>query len=371
MRILIFGGFAQSLINFRGPLLISLVERGHEVIACAPDSDEDISARLRTIGVVFQPVTLQRTGTNIFFDLLAIRELIIFFKKLKPDLLLSYTIKPVIYGSIAARLAGVENINSIITGLGSSFACKGWRQILINKLVCYLYRLALSKNKHVFFQNPDDLDLFIESDLANRRQAILLNGSGVDLDYFAPINTQNEKVEFLLVARLVKEKGIVEFVEAARIMKAKYPDVCCSLLGPFDSNPFKLTKDIIDSWENNGLIRYWGATGDVRPYIANSTVFVLPSYYREGTPRSILEAMSMGRPIITTDAPGCRETVIEGENGFLVPIKDPVALARAMERFILQPELIERMGKRSREIAEEKYDVHKVNAVILRAMGLA
>lgn len=168
---------------------------------------------------------------------------------------------------------------------------------------------------------------------------------------------------------MIKDKGIYEYIRAATILKKRYPWAKFRLLGPFDTNPTAISETQIKAWHNSGVIEYLGETKDVRPFLADTSVYVLPSY-REGTPRTVLEAMAMGRPIITTDAPGCRETVIEGENGFLVPIKDEQALAKVMERFIQEPELIGKMGKRSREIAEEKFDVNKINATILQAMGL-
>jgi glycosyltransferase involved in cell wall biosynthesis len=198
---------------------------------------------------------------------------------------------------------------------------------------------------------------------------VVVNGSGVDLDKFVFISPLKVKPVFLLIARLIGDKGIREFVQAAQLIQRSYPDCRFLLVGGLDSNPDAISQIELDDWIHNGMVEYLGRLDDVRPAIARASVYVLPSY-REGTPRSVLEAMAMGRAIITTDAPGCRETVIDGENGFLVPVKSVDALVDAMTRFIEDPDLAVRMGKRSREIAEEKYDVHKVNAVMLKEMGI-
>ena len=231
--------------------------------------------------------------------------------------------------------------------------------------------MALKGNTKVFFQNPDDMELFAELNLIRgTEQAVLINGSGVDIEHYREVRPVTEKIVFLLIARLIRDKGLYEYVEAARIIKQHYPEVVFRLVGPFDSNPTAISEATVNQWQGEGVIEYAGETKDVRPYIAGSSVYVLPSY-REGTPRTVLEAMSMGRPIITTDAPGCRETVIHGKNGYLVPVKNLDALVEALERFIANPELIPIMGKESRKIAEEKYDVRKVNATILNTMGLS
>jgi glycosyltransferase involved in cell wall biosynthesis len=308
---------------------------------------------------------------NPMRDVRTVRALTALYREVQPDLVLTYAIKPVIYGSIAARLAGVPRVCSLITGLGYSFGMTTWRQRALNPVVRSLFRLALASNEVVFFQNPDDLRQFVEAGLAKDRQAVLVNGSGIDLDYFSVAPLPKGAPVFLLSARLIWEKGVGEYVEAARALKARYPAARFRLFGPLDPNPAAVSRGQLDAWCAEGVIEYLGSTtDDVRPAIAGASVFVLPSSYREGTPRSILEALAMGRAIVTTDAPGCRETVVRGENGFLVPTKDSTALADAMERFLRDPGLVAPMGARSREIAEEKYDVHLVNRVMMRAMGL-
>lgn len=368
MKIIVIAGLAESLVNFRGHLLANMVREGYEVIACAHGYNSTVASALKKLGVTYHRINIERTGLNPVKDLLTLWRLYAFLKKAKPEIVLSYTIKPVIYGSLAAYMAGVSNIFSIITGLGYVFTEQSLKHRLIRVPVENMYRAALKVNKAVFFQNPDDLKLFANAGLVSTDKQVLINGSGVDIDYYEKAPLTNQPV-FLLIARLLKDKGIIEYIHAAKILKKCYPNAIFRLVGPFDSNPSAINKHLIQEWQDEGTIEYLGETGDVRPYIAAANIYVLPSY-REGTPRTVLEAMAMGRPVITTDAPGCRETVINGENGFLVPVKDIKAIVSAMERFILQPELIEKMGSRSRELAEEKYDVRSVNAVILKTMGL-
>jgi len=367
-KIVIISHYAPSLINFRGELIKTFVKLGHHVITLGPEGgfEEDLKA----LGAEYKQIPLERTGVNPLKDISTILFLVKILREIKPDYVLSYAIKPVIYGSLAASLAGIPNIYSMITGLGYIFTGHSIKQRAIYNLIYPMLKKALKRNKIIFFQNPDDRKLFRDLYLVSSKQKmIIINGSGVNISYFAYSPAPTQPLSFLLMARLIWDKGIGEYVQAARNLKRRYPFVDFKLLGPFDSNPKAIERSFVEQWASEGIIKYFGETKDVRPYIVNSSVFVLPSY-REGTPRSVLEAMSMGRPIITTDAPGCRETVINGVNGFLVPVKDVGALEKAMEKFILQPELIPKFGLASRKIAEEKYDVNKVNKIIIEAMGL-
>lgn len=367
-KIVVISHYTKSLINFRGEMIKDLVKLGHEVITLGPD--EGFESQIEDLGADYINYPLKRTGLNPLQETLSIFFLKKILRRLKPDIVLSYSVKPVIYGSLAASLVRIPKIYSMITGLGYVFAGTNFKQRILSLLVQILYRLALKNNRVVFFQNPDDLSLFEQKNLlAKDTKRILINGTGVDVEKFNYSEQKLKHISFLLIARLLWDKGIKEYVEAVRILKERYPDVIFKILGPFDSNPAAIQLVDIEQWSNEGIIDYLGETNDVRPFIVDSSVYVLPSY-REGTPRSVLEAMAMGRPIITTDAPGCRETVVNGANGFLVPVKDSVALANAMERFILEPNLIVEMGTKSREIALKKYDVRKVNKVILRAMDI-
>ncbi len=347
-----------------------MVEAGHDVVACAPQFPDDVIDALTGMRVVCKDIPLERTGVNPLHDIRTLITLKRLFVGFRPDVVLSYTVKPVIYGSLAAGLAGVPGIYSMITGLGYSFGDSSVKQRIVGIPVQMLYRCALRNNSAVFFQNPDDQSLFSSRRLiANPGQAVLINGSGVDVEFYGEAPPVTDNISFLLIARLLRDKGILEYVEAARRIKARYPNVSFRVVGPFDSNPSAIGKGLVESWSRERIIEYLGETRDVRPYIADCSVYVLPSY-REGTPRSVLEAMAMARPVITTDAPGCRETVMHGRNGYLVPVKDAASLSEAMERFIKAPQLIPQMGRESRRIAVEKYDVRRVNDRVLRVMGL-
>ncbi|MEX2526784.1 MAG: glycosyltransferase family 4 protein [Gemmatimonadota bacterium] len=369
-RIAVLGSFADSLIIFRGLLLERLRAQGHEVMALAPEAPPRIREALEDMGVVFTEVPLERTGLNPFQDLETRRFLTDEFERFKPHLLLSYTIKPVIYGSMAARKAGVPAIYSMITGAGFGFGGSR-KEKALSPVIRRMYRSALSANRAVFFQNPDDRALFLRNGLVRPEQVVLIPGSGVDLEAFTPVPfPKDPPLVFLLIARLLREKGIEEYADAARLLRSRYSDVRFVLVGPLDDHPDGITREEVRKWEVEGVLEYKGHQEDVRPFIADASVYVLPSY-REGTPRSVLEAMAMGRPIITTDVPGCRETVRPWVNGFLVPPRDPLGLALAMERFLRRPELVPAMGRRSREEAEARFDVHVVNDIILDTLGLA
>ncbi len=367
-KVVIISHYSPSLINFRGDLIRAMVELGHKVICLGPEAG--FEQPLQELGADYRQIPLHRTGLNPLKDVKTLLSLRKVLKEIKPDIVFSYTVKPIVYGSIAAHMAGVRQMYAMITGLGYVFIGQTFKQRLLTQIVAFLYRRGLKYNQVVFFQNPDDLHLFVSKNIVPKTaKPVLVNGSGVNIEKFAFAPPKLSPITFLLIARLIIDKGILEYIESARLLKQKYPDARFQLLGPLDINPAAITQEQLEQWTKEGIIEYLGKTNDVRPYIADASVFVLPSY-REGTPRSVLEAMSMGRPIITTDAPGCRETVIDGKNGFLVPVKDVDTLKSAMEKFILNPDLIVQMGEQSRIIAEEKYDVRKVNRAILQEMGL-
>jgi glycosyltransferase involved in cell wall biosynthesis len=369
MKILVLGSLAESLTIFRGTLMCEMVRRGHTVIACAPDASLEIRKKLDENRIQYQNISIERTGLNPLKDVGTIFNLIKIFRKMGPTHIISYTIKPVIYGSIAGKLARIPMISSMITGLGYSFSNSDVKSRGVNKLVSMLYRASLKYNRKVFFQNPDDMNLFLKLKLANTQQSVLINGSGVDISLFEEVPFP-VTVSFLMISRLIRQKGVCLYVKAACALKKKYPHVTFNLIGAIDKgNPASISEQELRLWVEQGSIGYIEKLADVRPAIAASSVYVLPSY-REGTPRTILEAMAMGRPIVTTQVPGCRETVRHGENGYLVPLNNVQALIEAMERFVIHPELIQSMGTRSRQIAIEKYDVHKVNAVIMEAIGI-
>jgi len=368
-RIFILGSLADSLVNFRRNLLEEMVAAGHQVYACAPDASDEIKKTLLNMGVTYQDIKLERTGMNPVKDLITLLNLVRLIKKNRPTVFLGYTIKPVIYGSFAARLAGVPYIFSMIEGLGYAFMSAGIKRKAIGFVVSILYKYALSFNKRIFFLNQDNLSLFRKKGLVREGQPVMLNGIGVDLKKFSTASYPAD-VSFLLIARLLRDKGVREYAEAARIIRKKYPEIMFRLVGFIDEgNPASISEAELNSWVSENVIEYLGCLSDVRQAITDTSVYVLPSYH-EGMPVTVMEAMAMGRPIITTQAPGCRETVKPGTNGFLVPVRDVTVLVEAIEHFIQQPVDVERMGKESRRIAVEKYDVHKVNAVILKTMKL-
>lgn len=374
LHISIIGNQAFSLLNFRGPLIEDMVAKGHEVFALAPDYDEATRAAVRARGAEPVDFSLSRTGMNPVRDAADMLRLTLLLRKMKPDITLGYAIKPVIYGTLAAWLARVPRRFAMIEGLGYVFTppegAEPLKRRVLRRTVSMLYTTALRRANLVFFLNKDDIDEFLKNRLVPPKKVFLLGGIGVDLCEWKPAPPATKPVTFLLAARLLREKGIVEYAGAARIIKQKYPGTRFILLGSLDSNPGSLSIGEVQQWVSEGIIEWPGHVQDMSRWMAQASVYVLPSH-REGVPRSTQEAMAMARPVITTDAPGCRETVIDGKNGFLVPARDAKALADAMERFILQPELIERMGKASRLIAEERFDVHKVNQIILREMGLS
>lgn len=372
-RILVIAGLNRSLINFRGPLIKALCDAGLEVHAAAPELTTNlvVAGKLREWGVRCHDVALQRAGINPVTDLQGLVGLYRLMREVRVDAVLGYTIKPVIYGTLAAWIARMPRRFALITGLGYAFTgeATGMRK-LIQQMARILYAQALSKTERVFFQNPDDEALFRELNLIPARvPSTVVNGSGIDLSRFQPAPLPRDQTVFLLIARLLGDKGIREYVAAAEAIRKRHPQVVFRLVGAVDDNPDSVSPEEVESWQQDGTIEYLGRLDDVRPAIERCSVYVLPSY-REGTPRTVLEAMAMGRAVITTDAPGCRETVVNGDNGFLVAVKSVDELVDAMQRFIDKPELVAQMGGRSRHIAEDKYDVHKVNQVMLRAMGI-
>ena len=373
MRIAVLGGEARDLVNFRGHLISELARAGHTVYGIAPGGTPEIRADLEGLGAVYIPIVLDRTGLNPLKDLLSLRRLWALFGRLRLDALLAYEIKAVVFGTLAAKQAGVPGRFAMITGRGTTLQgeAPGLKPRVVRWVVKALYRLALRRCRGVLFQNEDDLAFFAaEGMLPESAATQIINGSGVDLDHFAPSTLPEGPATFLFVGRLLRDKGLHEYVQACRILSERQVVARFQILGPLDSNPNAIRADQVKAWVREGIVEYLGETKDVRPALASAHVLVLPSY-GEGTPRSVLEAMAMGLAIVTTDAPGCRATVRDGYNGFLVPVRDSVALANAISRLASDRNLIARFGAEGRRIAEEKYDVRLVTADILAFMGLA
>jgi len=372
-HVLMLGGLAQSFINFRGPLIREMLRRGHRVTAVAGNYDADVSAALKIWGAEYQVVSLARAGMNPLADVMSLRSLFLLMRAAKPDLFLSYTIKPNTYGLIAARLAGVPSRYAMITGLGYAFIDgREAKRRLAQSAATILYRLALRYAAAVIFQNSDDEAFFRRHILKPDARTYCVGGSGVDLTHYSKANFPPGPITFLMIARLLRDKGVFEFIEAARIVKRSNPDARFVLIGPLDPSPDAVALGELDVCVGEGTIEYRGAVADVRPHIARCHVYMLPSY-REGTPRTVLEAMAMGRPIITTDVPGCRETIGHARaNGRLVPARDPKALAEAaFEMLSLSPQALEAMGEASLNLARRRFDVEQVTAAILSIVELS
>ena len=373
MRVAVIAGFAPSLVNFRGELLREMVALGHTVLALAPERDEGVIAKLGEYGVAFEQVPLVRAGLNPLADLRTLAAITRTLRRFRAEVTLAYTAKPVIYGTLAARLAGVRTRCAMITGVGSSLRATSGARALVSAAMRGLYAVALRSANVVLFQNPDDEALFRRLNLLGPAQrVVLVDGSGVDLQRFAARPLPSERgPTFLLVGRLLRDKGVVEFVEASRLVRRTHPQARFVVVGGRDSNPSCITEAELARWRAEGLVEFLGPQPDVAPHLAACHVFVLPSY-GEGMPRSTLEALATGRPIVTTDVPGCRETVRADDNGLLVPARDAPALAKAMAQLAgAERAVLVRMSAQSRLLAEERFDVRKVNRAVLRAMGLS
>ncbi len=370
LKVVMVANTAWYLYHFRLPLLESMRSLGMEVVVAAPS--DPWSERFEELGFAFRHVPMNRRGLNPASDVILTGRLAKLYRSERPGYVFHNTIKPVIYGSLAARCAGVPKTVNMIPGLGYVFIGEWLIHRLLRPLVECLYRLALRTSHMVFFQNPDDREYFVRRSLVDPEKTRVTYGSGVDLDYFAFVEPRavNGGCVFLMVSRLLWDKGIGEYVEAAKSVRRQYPSSRFQLLGRYDSgNPACVDREVVDRWVSDGVLEYLGEQSDVRPALAAADVVVLPSY-REGVPRSLLEAMAMGKPIVTTDVPGCRDTVYDGINGLLVPPRDERALAAAMMQLCVDPLGRAMMGRESRKIAVQKFDVRHVIAFILEAMGI-
>jgi len=373
MKVAIISNDAFGLLNFRGPLLMELRRLGHDVIAFAPDIDASTHAALDAMGVTSVEYNLSRAGTNAIRDFATIIQLRYLLKKHCPDISLACFIKPVIYGTIAAWLAGVPRRYAMIEGLGFAFINSpnsSWKNVAVRSVVSSLLRISLKKANRTVVLNIDDRNELINRNLVAPENCAILGGIGVDLDEWRYSPPPTQPVTFILVARLLWDKGIGEYARAAAILRKTHPQAKFLLLGGLDQNPAAVPREAVESWVSENVLDAWPGHVSVRPWLEQSSVFVMPSFYREGVPRSTQEAMALGRPVITTNNPGCRDTVVNGVNGFLVPPRDPVALADAMRHFIDRPQDIVAMGHESRRLAEERFDVKTQNGKLLALIGI-
>lgn len=369
MKIMVVSSHTESLVWFRFDMLKKFLAEGHTVVAVGNENLEKWKNEFERYGIKYDSIYVSRNSINPFNDFHTLCSIYKIIKLHKPDKIFFYQAKTVIYGNIASRFCKIKDNYSLIAGLGSIFRDDNLKAKIIKFIMALEYKLALSFSKKVIFQNNDDLNEFVKLKIINREKTAIVNGSGVNLERFKPIENANVVPTFLFIGRLIKDKGLMEYLEACKMIKSEYPNSRCMLIGPFDSNPSAIKCADLNPYIENGLIEYFGEQKDVVPYLNQCNVFVLPSYH-EGTPKSVLEAMACGKAIITTNAPGCRETVINGKNGFLIPIKNSCSLAETMKMFCNTPQLANKMGRISREIAEKKYDVNFVNSEILKIMDL-
>lgn len=377
-KIIIIGNTASMMLNFRSDLIKELLLNNWIVYSFVCDFNEEQLKKLEELGAKPIIYKMNRAGLNPFLDFRTIYELKSKINQIKPDIVFSYFTKPVIYGSTAAKLAHVPKITGMIEGLGSPFTEHKNGQKIKIKIIKFvqisLYRIVFPFLDKIIFLNKDDpIDLICNNKIYHKHNAVeVLGPIGLNLDNYSYNKwDDSQDVSFIFVARLLAEKGIYEYLEAAKTVKLKYPKANFKIIGGLDlENPYGLSKSELEKLISSGVIEYPGYVNNVTEHVASSAVFVLPSYYREGVPRSTQEAMAIGRPVITTDVPGCRDTVIDGVNGFLIPKWDVNALVEKMCFFIENPDQIHIMGKESYKIACEKFDVHKVNKKLFEIMEI-
>lgn len=375
MIIALIGTVASSLYGFRADLIHDLLKKGHQVYAFTSEYTADDLKKIEQLGAF--PVTygLNRGGLNPLSDIVATYKLSKKIREIKPDLVFSYFSKPVIFGTIAAKLAKVPQIIGMLEGLGYTFTQQpeglSKKTELIKKVQVLLYKFALPHLDKLIFLNPDDPKDLVDEYAINIKKVEVLGGIGLNLFEYKYSSEYPKEMNFIFIARLLAEKGIHDYTKAAKIVKNKYPHTKFIVLGAIDKEALgALTESELKNLIETNIIEYPGHVNNVSEWIENSSVFVLPSYYREGVPRSTQEAMAIGRAVITTDVPGCRETVENGVNGFLVPKWNPEALAEKMIYFIEYPEQIEKMGYESYKIAQEKFDAEKVNQRLMNILDL-
>lgn len=376
LKIILVGTVASSFLGFRADLIKVLLEQQYKVYAFTSEYSQDDLKRIEELGAIPVIYQLNRGGLNPLADITATYALSKKIKSIAPDLVFSYFSKPVIFGTLAAKIAKVPNIVGMLEGLGYTFTDQpeglNKKTKLIKSAQVLLYKLALPQLDKLIFLNPDDPKDLLERYSIKVKQVEVLGGIGLNLNEYAyqPIDNIERPIKFLFIGRLLKEKGIHEFIAAVRQVKQRYPDAQFTVLGEVDAaNLGALQQSELDELTSSNIINYPGQVNNVQEWIADSHVFVLPSY-REGVPRSTQEAMAIGRAVITTDVPGCRETVVDGVNGFLVEKWNPKALADKMIYFIEHPEQIKIMGDESYQIAQEKFDADKVNTRLLEILGL-
>ena len=367
-KILIIGGKAWSIINFRGSLIKKLVEKGYEVTAVSSEATKSELEMIKNIGASYIDIQLKSNTISILKDIVYFLKLKRIIFKLNPNIIISYTMKPIVYSGLAIFFKKNINFFPLITGLGNIFNTKKINLYPIKIILILLCKIALRNAKILIFQNNDNLQYFKKLKIAPKTKKIIIEGSGVDIDYFNIEPFTNKNITFLLIARLLKDKGIIEYIKAAKKIKSKIKNINFNLIGPKDASNNRVDFDYIKKNHNAKIINYLGFQKNVKPFIADSHVYVLPSYH-EGLPRSVLEAMAMGRPIITTRVSGCKETVINNKNGFLIPCKNINILIEKMMWFITNKKKILIMGQKSRNLVEEKFSSKKIDNEFIKLLS--
>lgn len=358
----------RSAYNFRGDLIKDIQTHGYDLVVTGPNK-EGID-KIKALGAKFVEIPMNKNGINPFADISYCIKLYKVIKQEKADAIMGYTIKPVIYGSLAGWLAGVKNRTAMITGAGYLFASKSLKAQIIKRISFILYKLGLGSAHTVIFQNIDDLNEFVENKLVKKNKCYVVNGSGVNMNKYKP-SPYPKIPSFFFLGRLVNAKGGMDFVKAAKIVKEKYPNTRFMILGKLEKNlPDAITAEDLMPYVNDKTVELFPETDNVSQYYAMTSVFVLPTAYREGTPRVILEALASARAVITTYTPGCKETVLDGVNGFFVPIHNPQKLAEKMIYFIENPIEIEKMGNASLNLCKNKYEISIINNVMMDVMRI-
>lgn len=367
MKFILISPRSRSVYDFRGDLIKEIISKGYEVIVTGPD--EEYLDKINELGIRYQIIPLKNNGVDILKDIKYIYHLYKFLKEEKADITLSYALKPVIYGGIAAKLAGVKNIYSMIAGAGRIYSSDSLSVKIIRGITGVLFKIAFKCSNKVIFQNTDDLNEFVARGYLKKEKTAHVNGSGVNMDRFKAVELPEEPV-FLMVSRIIKEKGVFEYLDAAKLVKEEYPEVKFVLLGGYENSIDSIKPEELKPYIDKGIIEYPGVVRNVIPILEKARFFILPTYYREGLPRTILEAMSMGKPIITTDWNGCRDAVKDKVNGFLITPKSSEELADKMKYLLDHPNETLVMSENSLRLCKEKYNVDIVNRQMLKVMEI-
>jgi glycosyltransferase involved in cell wall biosynthesis len=363
VKILLFANTDWYLYNYRMPLVQTLLKEGHEVVLLSPPGL--YAKRFQAAKLKWIPFKLSRRGVNPFAEISSILRLMNLYRCENPDIVHHFTIKCILFGSLAAWLAGIKKVVNAVTGLGYVFTRRDAFTVMAKPIIQRLFQLAL-RGSQVIFQNQHDMDYFILKRIAKPQQCVLIPGSGVDIERFKPRPIPKGNALVVLPARMLWEKGIGEFVEAARLVKKTLKKTRFALVGtPDEGNPMSIPDETLKGWAESGMIEWWGWQDDMVDVYQQASVVCLPSYYGEGLAKSLIEAAACGRPLVASDIPGCREVVENGMNGFLVAPRNAPALAKALVKLIINPELRRVMGMRSREIVTEKFSSKIINSLTL------